>query len=300
MLNKYIIKEEHKGLRLDKALTLLGDFSRSFIKTNLDNGAILVNGNKEKASYKLELNDEVTFLVPEKEEFVLKPKNMDLDICYSDDDVCVINKPKGMVVHPANGHLDDTLVSGLLHELKDLSTVNGEFRPGIVHRIDKDTSGLLIVAKNDEAHLALKSQLMDHTLGRIYYAIVIGVIEEDEGRIDAPIGRDLHNRVKKAVVADGKRAVTHFKVLERFQKHTLIECRLETGRTHQIRCHMAYIGYPVLGDPVYGPRKVFGNIGQYLHAKTLTFIQPTTKEKIIVDSELPKYFTDLLAELRLK
>ncbi len=298
MQKKYQVNEKLVGIRLDKALSLVDEYSRSFIQTNLENNNITVNGKIVKPSYKLELNDEIVFEVPEEKKLTLEPKNMDLDIIYEDDDLAIINKPKGMVVHPSNGHYDDTLVSGLLHSLKNLSSINGVIRPGIVHRIDKDTSGLLVVAKNDYAHEQLQLQLKDHSLSRIYYALVIGEITEEYGRINAPIGRDPKDRIKQAVVADGKPATTNFKVLERFSGYTLVECRLETGRTHQIRVHMAYIKHPILGDPLYGPRKVYGTIGQYLHAKEIGFIHPTTKKYMHFETKLPQYFEDILNDLR--
>lgn len=298
MQKKYLINDNLVGTRLDKALAVLDTYSRSFIQTNLEAGNILVNGKVCKPSYKLELADEITFNIPAERKLEVVAKDLNLDIIYEDEDLAVINKPKGMVVHPANGHYDDTLVSGLLHSLKNLSSINGVIRPGIVHRIDKDTSGLLVVAKNDKTHEGLQAQLKDHSLARVYYALVIGEITEEYGRINAPIGRDPKDRVKQAVVADGKEAVTNFRVIERFKNYTLVECRLETGRTHQIRVHMAYIKHPILGDPLYGPRKVYGDLGQYLHAKEIGFIHPITKEKMHFTTELPEYFKLELEKLR--
>ena len=296
MLKEVIIDENTKGLRLDKALATLTDLSRTVIKSNED--SILVNGKKEKLSFKVSLDDKISIEVKENEELDLKPIDMNLDIVYEDEDIAVINKPKGIVVHPSIGHHNDTLVSGLLYELDNLSQINGVIRPGIVHRIDKDTSGLIIVAKNDVSHNKLVDQLKDHTLFRVYNAICCGVINEDKGRINAPIGRDPKDRKKQAVIKDGKEAITHFKVLERFKAHTLVECRLETGRTHQIRVHMSYIGKPILGDPMYGPRKIYGDIGQYLHAKKIGFIHPRTNEYMEFETELPEYFKVELNKLR--
>ena len=217
---------------------------------------------------------------------------------YEDKDVIVVNKPSGMVVHPANGHYDDTLVNALMYHCDDLSTINGEIRPGIVHRIDKDTSGLLVACKNDTSHNCIALQLKEKTTIRKYVAIVYGSFDHLYGRIDAPILRDPSDRLKMAVIEGGKNAVTHFKVLEKLGDYTLVECKLETGRTHQIRVHMAYINHPVLGDPLYGPKKVIGDFGQYLHAKSLGFIHPTTKEEMIFEVEPPKEFLEKLEELR--
>lgn len=298
MRKEYQANENVVGLRLDKALSLLDEFSRTFIKNSLDNDLVLVNGKIQKPSYKVKLNDLISLEVEEAKPISLEARDMNLDIAYEDSSVVVINKPRGLVVHPANGHLNDTLVSGLLHQIKDLSSINGEIRPGIVHRIDKDTSGLLIVAKNDKALNFLQKQLKDHTLKRKYIAIVIGNISEDYGRINAPIGRDPKDRKKMAVVADGKPAVTHFRVIERFKGYTLIECELETGRTHQIRVHLAYINKPILGDPLYGPRKIYKEEGQYLHALELEFVHPDTEKLVKVQSEMPDYFKDELERLK--
>ena len=221
-----------------------------------------------------------------------------LDIIYEDKDVIVVNKPSGMVVHPANGHYNDTLVNALMYHCTDLSTINGEIRPGIVHRIDKDTSGLLVACKNDYAHNFIAKQLKDKTTIRKYVAIVYGTFDHLFGKINAPIARDPQNRKKMAVVEGGKEAITHFKVIEKLGGYTLIECQLETGRTHQIRVHMAYINHPVLGDPLYGPKKQITEYGQYLHAKTLGFIHPSKNELVEFDSSLPKEFEEKLTELR--
>lgn len=295
-MNKVIVDGTKAGLRLDKYLSEVSGQTRSFITNNLI--TLLVNGQEQKLSYKVLLGDEISYEFKELETLEIKPKNLNLEIVYEDSDLAVINKPKGMVVHPAPGHHDDTLVSGLMYQIKDLSGINGTIRPGIIHRLDKDTSGLIVVAKNDKAHLALAEQLKDHTMYREYHAITVGVIAEDRGKIIAPIGRDKEDRIKMACTSDGKEAITHFEVIERFKNNTYIKCILETGRTHQIRVHLAYINKPILGDPLYGPRRTFGNIGQYLHAKKITFIHPTTLQKMTFEVDLPAYFTNLLNELR--
>jgi 23S rRNA pseudouridine1911/1915/1917 synthase len=231
-------------------------------------------------------------------EYEIIPEDLNLTYVYNDEDVCVVNKPSGMVVHPAPGALEHTLVHGLMYDLKDsLSGINGVMRPGIVHRIDKDTSGLLVVAKNDFAHEGLSLQLQTHSMKREYIALVNGIIPNDLGRINAPIGRDPIDRMKMAVVKDGKEAVTNFTVLKRYKDKTLVRCQLETGRTHQIRVHFKYIGYPLLGDPLYGTKRVFGDQGQFLHAKTLGFIHPRTNQYLEFDSELPEYYRNYLEEL---
>ncbi len=256
-----------------------------------------VNGSPVKVSYKVKLYDEIVFFVPDAVEPDVCPENIPLDILYEDADVVVINKPKGMVVHPASGHYSGTLVNALLYHCHDsLSGINGCLRPGIVHRIDKDTTGSLLVCKTDAAHKVIARQLKKHSVTRCYRAICHGVLAKDKGTIDRPIGRSGKDRKKMAVVEEGgKRAVTHYKVLQRFEKYTYIECTLETGRTHQIRVHMASIGHPILGDPLYSQmNSPFKLEGQTLHAKTLGFIQPRTKEYIEVDAPLPQYFQHLL------
>ena len=289
------------GLRLDKALSLiLEDVSRSKVQSHLENGYILVNQKNEKASYKLSENDVITIEDFPSEVSDLNPEDIPLDIIYEDDDLIVVNKPKGLVVHPGAGNEEHTLANALKFHSDNLSTLNGEFRPGIVHRIDKDTAGLLIVAKNDAAHAFLSNQLADHTLGRKYYALVLGVIPENEGKIIAPIGRDQKFRQKMAVdLLRGKEAETHFKVIERFKDSTLVECALKTGRTHQIRVHMAYIGYPVIGDPIYGKgnRKMYDE-GQLLFAHEIHFIHPRTKKEMTFSVDLPTYFKEILEKLR--
>ena len=285
------------GLRIDKALALkLNNLTRNHILKLIDSDKIKVNGVSCKPSYKLVLDDEITVEDEEPKELELKKEDLDLDIVYQDSDVLVINKPKGMVVHPGAGVSEHTLVNGLLYEVDDLATINGVVRPGIVHRIDKDTSGLLMIAKNDKASLSLTEQLKNHECKRIYHALVHGEINEDRGRINAPIARSKDDRKKMAVDKDGKVAITNFRVLKRFKNYTYIECKLETGRTHQIRVHLSYIGYPLVGDQVYGRRKTEDG-GQFLHAKTIGFVHPTTKEWMEFDSELPEYFVNFMGNL---
>lgn len=296
----YSIDETHKGERIDKVLSLLNDeWSRSQVQLLIKEGAVLVNGSKVKTNYKASTGDEIVVTVPELSELDVVPEEMNLEIYYEDADVLVVNKPRGMVVHPAPGHSTGTLVNGLMAHCKDLSGINGVMRPGIVHRIDKDTSGLLMVAKNDMAHESLVQQLVDKTVTRKYQAIAHGVIPHDYGTIDAPIGRDKKDRQSMTVTDENsKTAVTHFKVLDRFKNYTYVECQLETGRTHQIRVHMKYIGFPLAGDPKYGPRKTLAIEGQALHAGLLGFIHPRTKEYIEFEAPLPSEFENLLSYLR--
>lgn len=293
---KETVVEMQNG-RLDKACSeIFSDYSRSQIKQLLDGGNITVNGKTEKAKYKVKSGDVIRLEEPETKTLELRPENIPLDIVYEDDDVIVINKPQGMVVHPAPRHDEHTLVNALLYHCP-LSTINGTFRPGIVHRIDKDTSGLLMVAKNDKAHRSLAKQLKDKTNIREYVALVHGRIAEDEGTINAPIGRSLKDRKKQAVVKDGRNAVTHFEVLKRYRDYTLVKCILETGRTHQIRVHMKYIGHPLVGDPLYGPKKTIKGNGQFLHAGKLGFVHPTTGKLLIFEAPLPKIFQECLEKL---
>ena len=296
-MGRITIDSENVNIRLDKAISnILKDKSRNYIETLLDNNLITVNGKIEKPSYKVKLNDVID--ITEKEESLdLKAQNLGLDIVYEDEYVAVVNKPKGMSVHPGAGINEGTLVNGLLYELDDLSTINGVERPGIVHRIDKDTTGLLMIAKNDIASKSLTEQLAKHECQRIYHALVYGVIAESKGRINAPIARSEQDRKKMAVVENGKTAITNFKVLKRFKDFTYIECKLETGRTHQIRVHLDYIGHPLVGDKVYGRRKVIGDQGQFLHAKTIGFKHPKTGEWMEFDSELPDYFKEFMNNL---
>lgn len=292
------VDEDIKGVRIDKALLSKVDFSRTRLQQLIDEGLVTVNDEVVKSNYKLRLNDEIEIEIPENEEYKVEPIKMDLDIRYEDEDVIVINKPRGLIVHPTSTTSEPTLVNGVLYHCHDLSGINGVNRPGVVHRIDKDTTGLIIMAKNDRAHLFLSQQLADKTMNRKYYALVNGVIPHDNGTIDAPIGRDPKDRQKMAVTdKNGKDAVTKFFVLERFRKHTLIECHLMTGRTHQIRVHMSYIGYPIVNDPKYAPRKMKGN-GQLLHAFELTFIHPTTLQRMTITCPRPDDFEEYLEELR--
>ncbi|MBS9338303.1 RluA family pseudouridine synthase [Fructobacillus sp. M2-14] len=290
------IKED--GKRIDAALAESGlEQSRSTIAAWIKDGLVEVNGSPVKRSYKPKEGDKVAIHVPDtKEVEKLEAENIPLDVVYEDDDLIVVNKPQGMVVHPAAGHATGTLVNALLYHAP-LSTINGEFRPGIVHRIDRDTSGLLMVAKNDKAHKALAAELKEHKTERYYYALVKGEFKENNGTVDAPIDRHPKDRKKQAVVAGGREAVTHFEVVERYMGCTLLKLQLETGRTHQIRVHMQYIGHPVVGDPTYGHQAEIAGIrlkGQLLHAKTLVLTQPTTGKRLTFDSELPKIFKQVL------
>jgi len=296
---RFEITEELEDERIDKCLSMLIDsLSRSFIQKIVREEAVTVNGVPVKSSYRVKADDIVEFKLPESVEPDIVPENIPLDILYEDKDVIVVNKPKGMVVHPAAGHYSGTLVNALMYHCgSELSGINGCMRPGIVHRIDRDTTGSVIACKNNMAHLCLAEQLKEHTVNRRYVAICYGCLKEDEGSIDKPIGRHPTDRKKMAVnEKNGRRAVTHYRVLQRFEKYTYVECRLETGRTHQIRVHMASIGHPLLGDDVYSNRKSpFHLQGQTLHAKTLGFIHPSTKEYVEVDAPLPDYFSHLLS-----
>lgn len=301
---EFDIDEENQGTRVDRVLSLaLPDTSRSFIQKLFAQEKVFVNGKLcTGKNYKVSCGDLIRLIVPPPRELEVVAEDIPLDICYEDDDVLVVNKPKGMVVHPAVGNYTGTLVNAVMYHCGDrLSSINGVIRPGIVHRIDKDTSGLLMIAKNDAAHESLSKQLSDHTITRKYQALVCDNLKEDTGIVDAPIGRDPKNRLRQAVVhtAAGKRAVTHWRVLERFGKYTLIEARLETGRTHQIRVHMTSIHHPLVGDSVYGAgKKNLGIEGQMLHAKTLGFVHPRTGEYMEFDSPLPDYFAEVLQKLR--
>ena len=298
-MNRFLVEEAFHQQRIDKYLSdQANDLSRSRIQELIKQGNVLINAKPCKSNTKVKSGDEVVIELPKETEVSIEAQNIPLDIRYEDSDVIVINKGKGTVVHPSAGHYRDTLVNALLYHCKDLSGINGELRPGIVHRIDKDTTGLIIVAKNDAAHRDLAEQLQKKTVNSLYYALVHGVIQHDFGTIDAPIARDSKDRQKMTVAENGKAARTHFKVLERFSQFTLLECRLETGRTHQIRVHMKYIDHPVAGDPKYSYRKAFREFGQYLHAHQLTFVHPRTKETIVVEAECPEYFEDTLNELR--
>lgn len=299
--NEYIIDDSVVGLRLDKAITVLcQDLSRNAVQQLIDEENILVNGVVANKKYSVKKNDVVTVVLPEPKELSVDAENIPLDIVYEDEHLLVVNKPKGMVVHPAAGNYSGTLVNALLYHCGDsLSGINGVIRPGIVHRIDKDTSGLLIVAKNDIAHKGLAEQIKDHSFTREYKTVVVGNVKDNEGTIDAPIGRHPKDRKKQAVTDKNSRnAISHFEVLERFNGFTFLKVRLETGRTHQIRVHMAYRGTPVAGDVVYGnPKKTFGLQGQCLHAATIGFIHPITKEYLEFTSDLPDYFTDFIRRI---
>lgn len=300
-LFQFIIEEDFKGTRLDLVLSLLiEETSRSHLQKLIEQGKVTVNGAvNDLKKYKVNTGDLVTVSVPEPVLLDVAAEDIPIDIVYEDEDVLVINKPKGMVVHPAAGNYNGTLVNAILYHCKSLSSINGVIRPGIVHRIDKDTSGLLMVAKNDVAHRSLAEQLAAHSITRAYRAVVYHNFQEDEGTVDAPIGRDPNNRLRMAVNRmNGKEAVTHFKVLERFGSFTHLEARLETGRTHQIRVHMAYINHPLLGDAVYGPKKrVLGVESQMLHAKLLGFHHPRTGEYMEFNSQLPEEFKRILVKL---
>ena len=289
------------GERLDAFLARNAEgLSRSAAQKLIEDGLVARNGRPGKKNDKLNVGDAISYEIPEPRAVDIAPKEMPLDIVYEDEDLLVINKPKGLVVHPAAGHQDDTLVNGLLYALgDDLSGINGELRPGIVHRIDKDTSGLLAVAKNDLAHTVLASQLKDHSMARTYEAIVCGVLKEDSGTVDAPIGRHPSDRKKMCVTQrNSKSAVTHWEVIRRYRGYTHIRCKLETGRTHQIRVHMAYIGHPILGDTVYGHKKPeLGQTSQCLHAGVLCFAHPRDGHPVVVYAELPQYFKDVLEKL---
>lgn len=303
-MKKYIINTENKNIRLDKVLTILqNDLTRTMLQKLISEEKILVNGKAEKASYKTKENDVIEIpeiIIPK--EIELKAEDIPIDIIYEDDDIIVVNKPKGMVVHPANGNPDGTLVNALMNICKDsLSGIGGEIRPGIVHRIDKDTSGLLIVAKNDKAHLCLSEQIKNREITKKYVALVRGVIKENDATIDMPIGRSTKDRKKMAVRKEGKKAVTHFKVLQRFNGYTYLDIKIDTGRTHQIRVHLSEIGYPIVGDTVYSNGKnPFGVEGQMLHAKSLDFKHPITKEQMHLEAPLPEYFKNVLKTLENK
>ena len=297
------IDENNQGLRVDLAISLvLEGTSRSFIQKLIEQGNSKINGKiSTSKKYITIIDDKIEIEIPEPTELKIEGENIPIEIVYEDDDVLVVNKPKGMVVHPAVGNYSGTLVNAIIYHCSNrLSSINGVIRPGIVHRIDKDTSGLLMIAKNDMAHVSLSRQLQEHSVNRKYWALCYHNIIEDEITIDEPIGRALNNRLKQVVTPiNSKRAITHIKVLERFGKYTLVEAKLETGRTHQIRVHMAYINHPLVGDLVYGPAKQQLKIkGQALHAKTLGFIHPRTGEYMEFDSELPQYFKDLLNKIR--
>lgn len=299
-MEKRRLEINEENIRLDKfIMNEIPELSRTIIQEYIKDGNVLVNGKIEKASYKVKFNDDVEVTIPDNKDMDILPEDIPLDIAYEDSDVIVVDKPSGMIVHPSAGIYSGTLVNALLYHCNDLSGINGVNRPGIVHRIDKETSGLLMIAKNDKAHQSLSEQLKEHSVVRRYVALVHGVIPHTHGKINAPIGRDVNDRQKMAVTkVNSKEAITNFTVLERFDDMTLIECRLETGRTHQIRVHMSYIGYPVYGDPKYGKKKDDQSHGQLLHARILGFIHPTTGEYMEFTSPLPDYFQAKLKECR--
>ena len=298
--NSHTVLQQEKGLRIDKLMTKLNsDASRSQVQMWIKDNLVMINGELVKSNYKCQPGDIISWQIPEPEELKAEPENIPIEIVYQDSDVLVVNKPRGMVVHPSAGHSSGTLVNALLYHCDDLSSINGIIRPGIVHRIDMDTSGLLMVAKNDQAHVSLVNQLKEKTVKRSYQAIVHGDIPHEYGTVDAPLGRDPKDRQKMAVVDGGKHAVTHFEVIEHFgDKYTHVKCVLETGRTHQIRVHMQYIGYPLAGDPKYGPRKTLDINGQALHAALIGFEHPRTKDWMEFEVEAPEDFMSLLTNLR--
>ncbi len=299
MIIEFDVERAQEGMRLDRCVSENGAISRSRVQELIAQGKVSVNGAGAKSSLRLAEGDHIRIDHDEPAALDVEAQDIPLDIRYEDEDVIVINKPRGMVVHPAAGNQRDTLVNALLYHCRDLSGINGVLRPGIVHRIDKDTTGLIIVAKNDAAHLDLSQQLQRKSVSRLYYALVHGDFAHDHGTIDAPIGRDEKDRQKMAVTEKNSRdARTHFRVIERFRGFTLVECRLETGRTHQIRVHMRYIGHPVAGDEKYGYRKTLKTGGQLLHAHQLEFIHPRTKEKVVVEAPLPDDFAAVLKTLR--
>lgn len=299
-MKNVIVNENDKGKRLDIYIAEnFNELSRTMIKKLIESNNVLVNDKSEKVSYKVQANDNISIDVPEAKETKLKAQEIPLDIIYEDSDIIVVNKPKGMVVHPANGNPDGTLVNAILSICKNsLSGIGGELRPGIVHRLDKDTSGLIIVAKNDKAHINMSEQIKEKNVKKTYIALVRGNVPEEEATINMPIGRSTKDRKKMAVTKNGKQAITHFKVLKRYSKYTLLEIKIETGRTHQIRVHMAEIGYPVVGDAVYSNGKnEFGIEGQMLHAYKLEFMHPITNKHMELTAPLPQYFEEILKKL---
>ena len=300
-MERFVVTNLEANNRLDKALSLFkSDLSRSYIAKLIEEGKVLVNNKQEKSSYKVKEDDEILLMDIEQKVSEIKEEDIPLDVVYEDDDIMIINKVQGMVVHPANGHYSGTLVNALMYQADSLSSINGVVRPGIVHRIDKDTSGLICIAKNDSAHHFLSEQLKDHSMAREYMALVRGVIKENSGTIDMPIGRDKKDRQKMGIDKEGKPATTHFQVIERFNDHTLVKCQLVSGRTHQIRVHMAAINHPVEGDPLYAGRnydKLYKN-GQLLTAYKLKLIHPSSKKEMVFEIDLPDYFKKVLDSLR--
>lgn len=300
-IKKFLVSEEEEGDRLDVYLSnQLGDMSRSYVQKIIKDQKVKINSKVEKSKYLVKESDEIEVEIPAPKVLEVIPQDIPIDIVYEDKDFLIVNKKQGMVVHPAPGNYENTLVNAVLYHCKDkLSSINGIIRPGIVHRIDKDTSGLLMIAKNNNSHNFLAEQLKDHSITREYEFICHGVVKEDKITVDKPIGRNPKDRLKMAVVKDGKRAVTHFEVIERFENFTHVRATLETGRTHQIRVHSLYINHPLLGDQLYGPKNSkFKLNGQTLHARKLGFIHPTTKEYVEFNSDLPDYFQDIIAKLK--
>lgn len=300
-MKEYIVSQEEKGKRLDTYIPSVDtDITRTSAQRLIEDGNILVNGKNAKVSYKIQENDKISVEIPEPKQIELKAQDIPIEIVYEDSDIIVVNKPKGMVVHPANGNPDGTLVNAIMAICKDsLSGIGGEIRPGIVHRIDKDTSGLLIVAKNDNSHVKMSEQIKNHEVKKTYIALVRGVFKENEATIDMPIGRSISDRKKMAVNKNGKDAITHIKVLKRFDKYTLLQVNIETGRTHQIRVHLSHIGYPIVGDYTYSNGKnEFDVVGQCLHAQKLEFKHPITQKDMCLEAELPQYFKDILDKLK--
>ena len=299
-MNKYVVKKEDENKRIDKLISeIYNDISRVTIQRIISEGKLLVNNNKVKSSYKVNTGDNIEFGLDKPEELNIKAQDIPLNVIYEDKDIIVINKEKGMVVHPGNGRTEDTLVNALMGRCKNsLSGIGGKIRPGIVHRLDKDTSGIIIVAKNDKAHINLSEQIKNRKVNKYYIALVRGNVLENNATINMPIARSTKDRKKMAVSEKGKEAITHFKVLKRYNGYTLLELKIDTGRTHQIRVHLSEIGYPVVGDEVYSNGKnKFGVKGQCLHAKRIEFIHPTTNKKMILEAELPEYFKNILKEL---
>ena len=299
-MKTYIINEENEGNRLDKIIPILeNSISRTAVQRMIDNGLILVNNKKLKSSYKVNKNDIITVEKEEAKNIDLKPQEIPIEVIYEDKYIIVVNKPKGIVVHPAIGNPDNTLVNAIMAMCKDsLSGIGGELRPGIVHRLDKDTSGILIVAKTDMAHIKLSEQIKNREIIKRYVALIRGSIKENHGTINMPIGRSTKDRKKMAVVKSGKEAITHFDVIKRYKDYTLLDIKIDTGRTHQIRVHMAQIGYPIVGDITYSNGKnPFGVVGQMLHARSLEFIHPITNKKMYLEAPMPKYFEDVIEQL---
>lgn len=302
-MKKYIVSSDEANIRIDVYLSKKDkNISRVAVQRLIENEKILVNSKKTKASYKVQINDEIKVEEEQVKEIDIKPQDIPVEIIYEDTDIIVVNKPKGMVVHPANGNPDGTLVNAIMAICKDsLSGIGGEIRPGIVHRLDKDTSGILIIAKNDKSHINLSDQIRNHEVEKTYIALVKGIVKENEATINMPIGRSNKDRKKMAVTNKGKEAITHFKVIQRYDKYTLLEVKIETGRTHQIRVHLSQIGYPTVGDTTYSNGKNEWDIqGQCLHAKSLKFKHPTTNKEMFLKAELPEYFKQLLNELENK